>query len=127
MKKYSDYLSCVTNIRRGYKVLNFSANNIDRFDKDIRTRRKHRIDMEKVRAFIYDNYGDFVDEDIVCDELATLPYNYDFGSDRVEYDYCPPYLPDDVTSIDFLAVGNKVELPSDFVTKITLRMEEIYD
>ena len=127
MKKYSEYLSCVTNIRRGYKVLNFSENNIDRFDKDIRTRTKHRIDMERVKAFVYDNYGDFIDEDIECDELATLPYNYDFGIDRVEYDYDPPYLPDDRIVIDYLSAGNKVELPSDFVTKITVRMEEIYD
>ena len=80
-----------------------------------------------VKSILYDNYGDFIDEDIECDELATLPYNYDFGIDRVEYDYDPPYLPDERIVIDYLSAGNKVELPSDFVTKITVRMEEIYD
>lgn len=127
MRKYSDCLSCISNIRRGYKVLNFTSNNIDRYDRDIRTRKKHKMDMEKLRAFVYDNYGDFIDEDIECDELAILPYEYDFGNDRVEYNYYPPYLPDDGYVIDYLSAGNKVELSSDFVTKITLRMEEIYD
>lgn len=127
MKRYSDYLSCVTNVRRGYRVLTFSENNIDKFDRDIRTRKKHKTDMEKVRAFVTENYGDFLDEDILCDDLAVIPYQYDFGIDKVEYEYFPPYLPDDRVFIDYLMPGNKVELSSDFVSKFTLRMEEIYD
>ena len=127
MQKYSEYLSCVANVRRGYKVLTFSENNIDKFDRDIRTRRKHKNDMEVMRAFILDNYGDFLSDNIVCDELSYIPYNYDFGVENEEYDYYPPYIPDDRVYIDFLAAGNKIELSSDFVTDINLRMEEIYD
>lgn len=127
MNKYSEYLSCVANVRRGYRVLTFSENNIDKYDRDIRTRKKHRTDMEKTRAFILDKYGDFFDDSIVCEGPAVAPYQYDFGIDKKEYEYFPPYLPDDRVFIDYLTPDNKVELSSDFVSKITLRMEEIYD
>ena len=127
MKKYSDYLGCVTNVRRGYRVLTFSENNLDKFDRDIRTRKKHKTDMEKIRAFILENYGDFLNEDLLLDDFAVVPYQYDFGIDKVEYEYHPPYLPDDRVFIDYLMPGNKIELSSDFVSKITIRMEEIYD
>ncbi len=127
MSKYSEYLSCVANVRRGYRVLNFSENNIDKYDKDIRVRNKHKTDMEKTRAFILDKYEDFFEDNVICDSLAVSPYPYDFGIENKEYDYYPPYLPDDRVFIDYLTPGNKVELSSDFVSKITLRMEEIYD
>lgn len=127
VKKYSDYLSCVANVRRGHKVLTFSENNIDIYDRGIRARIKHRKDMERVRAFVIDNYGDFISDDIQPDNPATIPYNYDFGTEKREYDYYPPYLPNDSVFIDYLTPGNKIELSSDFVSKITVRMEEIYD
>lgn len=126
MKKYSEYLSCVANVRRGYRVLTFSESNVDRYDRDIRTRKKHRTDMEKTRAHIIDKYGDFLVDGIICEGPAVTPYQYDFGVDK-EYEYFPPYLPDDRVFIDFLTPGNTVELSSDFVIRITLRMEEIYD
>ncbi len=127
MSKYSDYLSCVANVRRGYRVLNFSENSVDKYDRDIRIRKKHRNDIEKVRARVIDKYEDFLDDSLPLDDLMVVPYQYNFGIENREYDYYPPYLPDDRHFIDYLAPGNKVELPSDFVTKITLRMEEIYD
>ena len=127
MSKYSEYLSCVANIRRGYRVLNFSENNVDKYDREIRVRRKHKTDMEKTRAVILEKYEDFLDDytDVEC--YATAPYPYDFGMEKMEFEYYPPYLPDDRVVIDYLAPGNKIELSSDFVSKITLRMEEIYD
>lgn len=127
MNKYSDYLSCVCNVRRGYRVIDFSANHIDKYDREIRTRMKHLTDMEKMRAMVLDKYGDFVDEDIKCDELSCASYEYDFGREKAEYCYYPPYLPDDNIYIDYLVPGNKISLSSDFVSRITLRMEEIYD
>ena len=127
MGKYSDYLSCVANVRRGYRVLNFSENNVDKYDRDIRIRKKHKTDMEKTRASILDMYEDFYDVNVVPDDLSSAPYPYDFGIENVEYEYYPPYLPDDRIFIDYLAPDNKIELSSDFVSKITLRMEEIYD
>jgi len=127
MSKYSDYLSCVCNIIRGYKVQNFNANHIDKYDRDIRIRKKHKNDMEKIRAVLADNYGDFIDDRFIDNELSVAPYDYDFSREKAEYDYYPPYLPDDNYKIDYLEAGNTVTLPSDFVRKVTVRMEEIYD
>ncbi len=127
MNKYSEYLSCVANVRRGYRVLNFSENNVDKYDRAIRIRKKHKTHMEKTRALILDKYEDFLDDSVVFNDPAVAPYQYDFGIENKEYDYYPPYMPDDRFFIDYLTPGNKVELSSDFVSKITLRMEEIYD
>lgn len=127
MSKYSDYLSCVANVRRGYRVLNFSENKIDKYDREIRTRKKHKTDMEKTRALVIEQYEDFINENAVYDDLVVAPYQYDFGIEQKEYDYYPPYLPEARVYIDYLTPGNKIELNSDFVSKITLRMEEIYD
>lgn len=127
MKKYSDYLSCVCNIIRGYKVLNFSSNHIDKFDRDIRIRTKHKNDMEKLRALLLDNYGDFINDDIKIDDTLVTPYDFDFGREKTEYSYDPPYLPDENYTIEYLEAGNRISLASDFVHKVTIRMEEIYD
>lgn len=127
MDRYSKYLSAICNIRRGYRVMNFSANNIDKYDRNIRTRQKHKIDIEKKRAIVIDAYGDFIDSDAEPDDTATKPYEFNFGDEKAEYRYDPPYLPEDCVTIEYLETGNKITLTSDFVTRISVRMEEIYD
>ncbi len=125
MTLFSEYLSLVCRVRRGYRVLNFSENNLDIYDVSINTRKKHRIDMEKMRAMIVDGYGDFIDA--FAPGRDILPYDYDFGRSSTEYSYEPPYLADDAVTIDYLEKGNTVRVPSAFVKSVSLRMEEIYD
>lgn len=125
MTLFSEYLSLVCRVRRGYRVLNFSENNLDIYDVSINTRKKHKIDMEKMRAAIVDGYGDFIDAFAPARDI--LPYDYDFGKSSTEYSYEPPYLADDAVTVEYLEKGNTVRVPSGFVKCVSLRMEEIYD
>ena len=54
------------------------------------------------------------------------PYDYDFNLKR-EYEYPAPFLAGDFRQVDFLMTGNKVEVPSSYVKRITLKMEDVYD
>ena len=54
------------------------------------------------------------------------PYELDFDQ-KIEYDYAPPFLMGDCRQISFLESGNYVTVPSGYITRISVRQEELYD
>ena len=126
MRKFSKYFGILCNVRRGFKVQNFSHENMDEYTKSIRIRRKHQSDIRKIRAELEEEYNDFICGSEFCDNIMVRPYEYDFGM-KTEYDYAPPFIAEYSQQIEFLTLGNHVSVPSGYITKITLRMEEIYD
>ena len=126
MKKFSKYLSAICNVRRGHAVQNYSKNNVDFYTKSLRIRRKHQEDIRKKRADIAELYGDFLADSSYCDDTMSQPYTYDFD-EKKEYEYAAPFLKADYRQIEFISNGNYVTVPSRYVTKMLVRMEEIYE
>ncbi len=126
MKMFSKYFSLSCNVRRGHKVQSYSEKNLDEYTKSIRIRRKHQEDIRKIRAELYEAYHDFIGESKYYDNSMIQPYDYDFDK-KVEYSYAAPFLAGFRRNIDFLEAGNAVEVPSGYITDISVRMEEIYD
>jgi hypothetical protein len=126
LNRFSKYLSALCNVRRGYAVQNYAKQNLDEFTKGIRIRKKHQEDIRKRRAFLEENYGDYIEGRAYCDEAMSQPYEYDFGQKK-EYDYPAPFLAGDCRQIEFISNGNMVTVPSSYVTSIQVRLEEIYE
>ncbi len=126
MRGFSRYFSLSSNVRRGYKVQRYAEKNLDEYTKSIRIRRKHQEDIRKKRAELDEMYHDFIGDSKYCDNTMTQPYDYDFDK-KAEYSYNAPFLAGICRIIDFLEKGNHVEVPCGYITRIFVRMEEIYD
>ena len=126
LQNVSRYLSAACNVRRGYSVQNYANKNVDEYTKSLRIRRKHQEDIRKRRACLLEDYQDYFADEKYCDEVMSRPYEYDFGL-RVEYDYPAPFLAGDTRQIEFMTSGNFVTVPSSYITRISVRMEGIYD
>ncbi|MCR5611491.1 MAG: hypothetical protein K6F68_06655 [Clostridiales bacterium] len=126
MQGFASYLSSLCNVRRGHAVLSYSEKNPDEYTKSIRIRKKHQEDIRRKRAFLVEGYSDFISDSRYFDETMIRPYEYDFNQ-KTEYSYPAPYLAGDFRQIEFLESGCSVTVPSSFVKRITLRLEEIYD
>ena len=126
MRKFSRYFSLSCNVRRGYKVQRYAKQNLDEYTKSIRIRRKHQEDIRKKRAELDEMYREFIGGSQYCENTMIQPYDYDFDK-KVEYEYAAPFLAGFGRNIDFLEVGNRVDVPSGYIVNISVRMEEIYD
>ena len=56
----------------------------------------------------------------------SRPFEYDFDQ-KTEYEYPAPFLSGDCRQIEFLSNGNLVSVPSSYVTRILVRLEELYE
>ncbi|MBR3996450.1 MAG: hypothetical protein IKI97_14380 [Clostridia bacterium] len=126
MRRFSRYFSLTANVRRGYKIKRYAAKNLDEYTKSIRIRRKHQEDIRKKRAELEEMYPEFIGDSKYYENTMIQPYDYDFDK-KVEYEYAAPFLAGFCRNIDFLEKGNHVEVPSGYITDISVRMEEIYD
>ena len=126
MNSFSKYFSAICNVRRGNAALYYHETHPDEFAKSIRIRKKHEEDIRKKRAVLLENYSDYILDRTYYDDDMIRPYDYDFNLKR-EYEYPAPFLAGDFRQVDFLMTGNKVEVPSSYVKRITLKMEDVYD
>jgi len=126
MKRFSKYLSAFCNVRRGHTVQNYARKNLDEYTKSLRIRKKHQEDIRKRRACLAEDYGDYLGDRSFCDETMSHPYEYDFEQ-KTEYAYPAPFLAGDCRQIEFISNGNLVTVPSSYVTRILVRMEDIYE
>ena len=126
MKRFSKYLSASCNVRRGHAVQTYADKNLDEYTKGLRIRKKHQEDIRKRRAQLKESYGDYFGDRSCCDETMCRPYEYDFDM-KTEYAYPAPFLSGDCRQIEFVSNGNFVTVPSSYVTRILVRMEEIYE
>jgi len=126
MSTYSKYLSSICNVRRGNAVLTYCEKHPDVYTTGIRIRKKHEEDIRKKRAQLLENYSDYILGKEYYDETMMQPYDYDFSM-KMEYDYPAPFMAGDFRQVDFLMSGNLVQVPSSYVKRITLKMEDVYD
>lgn len=118
---FSKYLSHACNVMRGFSVLNYSEK--CRISQQTIIA-KHVYDIgKKVDAFSELFYG-YID-------LSTVragdiePYYHDY-SVLCDYEYDIPYELCK-TTVEFLQVGNVIEVPIDYVKSVSLTREELYD
>ncbi len=127
LRRFSKYLSASSNVRRGHAVRKFATQNLDVYTRSLRIRKKHQEDIKKRRAQLLEDYGDyFGDRSTFCDETMCRPYEYDFDQ-ALEFEYPAPFLAGDKRQIEFISGGNFVSVPSSYVTRISVRMEGIYE
>ena len=125
-KGFLNYLGASYSVQRGHFVQNYASKNLDEYTKKLRIRKKHQEDIKKRKAFLAEEYQDYICDSSYCDETLTRPYEYDFDQ-KTEYDYPVPFLAGDIRQIEFLNSGNFVSVPSSYVTRISVRMEGIYE
>lgn len=126
MKQFSKYLSASCNVRRGHAVRNYAKKNLDEYTKNLRIRKKHQEDIRRRRAYLEENYGDYLGDRSYVDEIMSRPYDYDFDQ-TTEFPYPAPFLAGDARQIEFICSGNFVTVPSSYITRIIVRMEGIYE
>lgn len=126
MQSLSDYLSAACNVCRGHRVLNYFNRNVDSYTQKLRIRKKHQEDVKKLRACLLEYYSDFIGGAEYYDDAMIQPYDYDFDQ-KVEYAYPAPFLAGDTRQIPFMESGNLITVPSSYVTRISVRMEDVYD
>lgn len=126
MDRLSLYLSKLSNVRRGHAVLDYYTHHVDLYTQRLRIRRKHQEDIQRKRAYLQEFYGDFLGDSEYYDQAMICPYELDFDQ-KIEYDYAPPFLMGDCRQISFLESGNYVTVPSGYITRISVRQEELYD
>lgn len=126
LKRFSKYLSASASVRKGHAVQNFAKKNLDEYTRGLRIRKKHQEDIRRRRAYLAEEYGDYLRDRSYCDEAMSRPYDYDFD-ETSEFPYPAPFLAGDYRQIEFISTGNFVTVPLSYVTRILVRMEGIYE
>lgn len=126
LNQYSRYLSHACNVMRGFRVLNYLERKEDPYAARIRVYKKHMADIKRTREELREVFGGYVTERAGIDPEKIDAYPYDF--DRpVDFPYPIPYSEGMKCQIEFMQSGNTVQVPVNFVKRITVRREELYD
>jgi hypothetical protein len=126
MLQFSRYLSHVCNVMHGFAIVNFKKENPEPDSIQARILEKHENDIRKERANLHETFGSFLSASRSAEAAAPEIYEYDFCR-PVDYSYPMPYSESQKRQVEFLQTGNQVLLPVDFVKRITVRREELYD
>lgn len=124
MTLYSEYLSHACNVMRGNCVLNFRKEHESPDEMKMRVYKKHCFDLLRKREELREIFGPFLPEDGLID--TEEGYQYDFTR-PVDYPYLLPYSADQRKRVEFLQKGNTVEVPVEFVQRMRIRREDLYD
>lgn len=125
MASYSKYLGHVCNVMRGFSVVNFCNSRKDPDTLLASVYKKHILDLRQARANTMEVFGQFVSDKELSDQL---PEAYDYNFDRaVDYDFPIHFDEGKRRQIEFIQAGNYVYVPVDFIKRVTLRREELYE
>lgn len=125
LNQYSIYLSHACNVMRGNSVLNYRKDNENPDEVHIRILNKHLMDLQCVREELWEVFGSYMPQP--SEEVdPNLSFQYDFNR-PVDFTYPVPYDEDQKTQIDFMQMGNRIEVPVSFVRGVSIRREGLYD
>lgn len=124
--QYSHYLSQACNVMRGFQVLNFRSQTGDPDTMRVRVLKKHMADIKRIREELREVFGVYIDSWTAGDEGASGAYSYDFTR-TVDFSYPVPYTDGMRCQIEFMQPGSTIQVPVDFIRRITVRREELYD
>lgn len=124
--QYSKYLNHMTNVRRGYGVLDAVANREDPDHDRIVLYKKHILDIETALAEVRMVFGQFMvgSEHARTDQLKPYDHNFNIPMD---YAYPLPYHPGTARRITFVQKGVFADVPVEFVKSLMVRREELYE
>ena len=125
MQQYSRYLTNACAVMRGYSVVNYDKEHEDNNTLAARIRTKHRKDISRIRAEFRELYGDYL-ENAEKDDYQIEPYDYNFDRE-IDYPYPVPMLFDEENSIVYMQPDNKIPCPVNYVEKLSVELEELYD
>lgn len=121
ISEFSEYLSHVANVMRKFSILNYGKKPGE--DK-LKALKKHKSDVERKIMYTQKTYSAFVDENKYVSNNVE-PYKYDFTVLK-EYDY-PDDEADVEKSIFYVHSGYTIKVPVNYVNKILIAKEDIYD
>ena len=124
--QFSRYLSHVCNVMRGFSVLNYREKNEEPCVIQLRVLEKHRADIRKSREELHTVFGHYISGNACVDVDKVTAYPYDFMR-TVDYTYPIPYTEGMKRQIEYMNPGSQICVPVDFVKRITVRREELYD
>ena len=126
MSRFSRYLSDACGFMHGASVMNFYHESDDRLTHEIRVRKMHEEDIKTRRETLYEIFGIFMSDLSYVDTNQATAYLYDF-SRQVEFDYPLPYTDGTSRSIGYFEDSCKVSIPVDFIRRVSVRLEELYE
>ena len=107
-------------------MLDYCGQKTDPIDMKMRILEKHSLDITRTRKELYEVFGPYLTMDTPVDHGQKELYQYDF-SRPTDYQYPMPYTENMRKQIEFMQPGNYVSVPVDYVRRITVRREELYD
>lgn len=122
---YSDYLTHMCNVMRGFAISDYCDNRRDPNATLVSIYNKHLVALMNERALLNEIYGRFLDGSKLDMESAD-PYQYDFTK-NVDYTYPMPFSKSMERTIPFMQVGVTTTVPVSYITEIRVRREELYD
>ena len=126
LAQFSRYLSHACNVMRGFSAINFYREHEDVDTLEIRVRKKHLEDIRGYRERLREIFGVYFTDPTFADPLLTDPYDFNFRR-PVDFDYSLPFMPGEKRQIEYLQSGNEITVPVNFVHRLTVRQEELYD
>lgn len=125
-RMYGKYLGHACNLMKSFTVLDFRGQYQDPESVKMMILRKHIEDIKRDRAQLFDIFGAFISGKCVFDENEVEPYEFNYTR-AVDYVYPLPFKEDELTKIEYIQPGNEIYIPIDFLNRIVIRREELYE
>lgn len=126
MTQFSHYLTGVGSVKRGMAALSYYREHEHSDVLQIRIRKKHMQDVERCRQELQGVFGAYLTDDSFADPSLTEPYDHDF-SRSVDFGYPVPYTEGTERTIEFMQPGYDVTVPVDFIKRIKVEVEGLYE
>lgn len=125
-RMYSKYLGHACNLMKSFTVLDFRSRFQDPESLKMMILKKHIEDIKRDRAQLFDIFGAFISGKCVFDQDEIDPYEYNYTR-AVDYVYPLPFKENELTKIEYMQPGNEIFIPIDFLDRIVIRREELYE
>lgn len=126
MKQYGKYLTHACNVMRGNRVINYRNFVGDPDVRQIRILNKHIDDIERSREELRAMFGGYLSQKVNVELTNNDAYSYDFNR-PTDYEYLFEFRPDQEVKIEFIQPDSYIRVPVDFVRRLSVRREELYD
>lgn len=128
MQLYSRYLSHACNVMRGFSVLNYHNAHEDPDLTLMKVYRKHLADIRTIREELWTSFGQFMDVSAGEGDADGIEERYEYDFTRpVTFDYPIPYHRELPTRVEFMNPGQYILVPVNYIRRIGVRREELYD
>lgn len=123
---YSKYLSHACNVLRGNAVIRFRTEAGDPDQNEILVLKKHIIDIDESREALAGIFHHYLNERVHTDITEDDAYPYDFSRPE-DYEYLISFSDEQAGRIEFFDDGTYVDVPLNFLRRISAEREELYD